>query len=173
MLNKILVNRLSKISFLIFLALFLPFNSYAVKKSATEISNKQIEETKVVLTKKEKPSLAQRLGMKLLLKKLAKKTKKQSHNTRTEGSKLKKGMAIAALVLGIISFFASFVGIATAVLAIILGAIAKKRAKDNPEIYGGKKMANAGLILGITLLSLLVFIFGFIFITTSSFFFVF
>ena len=168
--NKLQVNRTLRIVLFVSIALFLSFNTYAVKKTATRLDSKQVEETSVDLTKKEKPNLAQRLGMKILLKKLVKKTKKQSQNTRTEESKLKKGMAVAALVLGIVSFFLSFLGIVTAILAIIFGAIARKRAKNNPEIYGGKGMASAGMVLGIIYLTLALIVLG-VLVFSSLFFF--
>jgi len=59
-----------------------------------------------------------------------------------------KGMAMTALILGILALpsFACFVvgGIA----AIVLGAIAFARAGREPEVYGGRGMALAGMILG-------------------------
>ena len=63
----------------------------------------------------------------------------------------KKGMSIAALVLGIVSlvlFCYTYVSLPCAILAIIFGIVGKKK--------GGKGMAKAGLIMGIIALALVV-----------------
>ena len=61
-----------------------------------------------------------------------------------------KGLAIFALVLGILSFLTlGLLGIG-AVTGIIVGAIAIKRVKRDPWTYGGKGIAIAGLCLSIT-----------------------
>jgi hypothetical protein len=54
------------------------------------------------------------------------------------------GMAVAALVLGIIGFFAGF----PAILAIIFGGIALNQTGKDPTL-GGHGLAIAGLVLGI------------------------
>jgi type IV pilus assembly protein PilA len=68
----------------------------------------------------------------------------------------RKGMAITALVLGILSFplvCAFGAGLLTALIGLILGIVALVRANRNPETYGGKGMAIAGLITsGVVLL---------------------
>lgn len=70
----------------------------------------------------------------------------------------KKGMAIAALVLGIVSFLTlGFLGIG-AIVGIILAAIAMSRAKREPWKFGGRGMAIAGLVLCIVSLVALPFI---------------
>ena len=62
----------------------------------------------------------------------------------------KKGMAIFALVLGIVGFFSfGLLGVG-AVVGIILAVIAMKRAEREPWIYGGRSLAIAALILNIT-----------------------
>jgi type IV pilus assembly protein PilA len=62
----------------------------------------------------------------------------------------KKGMAIAALILGILSFLTfGLVGIG-AITGIILAAVAMARVKREPWKYGGRGMAIAGLVLSIT-----------------------
>lgn len=61
------------------------------------------------------------------------------------------GLAISSLIIGIISLpfgFTVFVGIILGILAIILGALGNKKAKDEPNV-GGKGMAIAGLVMGI------------------------
>jgi len=58
----------------------------------------------------------------------------------------KKGMAIASMVLGIMSVtcFSVLAGIP----AIVLGHIAYSRARRSPEEYGGEGQAMAGFIMG-------------------------
>jgi len=61
----------------------------------------------------------------------------------------KKGLAIFALVLSIISFFTfGLLGVG-AITGIILSCIAMGRAKRDPLQYGGHGMAIAGLVLSI------------------------
>ena len=64
---------------------------------------------------------------------------------QSEGQK--KGLAIASLVLGIISFLT--LGL-LAIPGIITAAVAMSRAKREPRIYGGHGMAVAGLVVSIT-----------------------
>ena len=68
----------------------------------------------------------------------------------------KKGMAIAALVLGILSFFTfGIIGIG-AITGIILACVAMGKAKREPWKYGGRGMAIAGLALCVTSLVMVV-----------------
>ena len=61
----------------------------------------------------------------------------------------KTGLAVAALVLGIIGFFtAGLLGIG-AVIGIILASLAMSRIKRDPWQYGGRGMAIAALVLNI------------------------
>src|SRR5262245_36624135 len=71
----------------------------------------------------------------------------------------RKGMAIASLILGIISIpTLGLLGVG-AITAIVLGAIARNRSKKEPAIYGGKGMAMAGIITSVASL-LLIPVFG-------------
>ncbi len=56
-------------------------------------------------------------------------------------------MAITALVLGIVG--CCLIPVLPSIAAIVVGAIAMKKNKEEPETYGGHGMALAGLILGI------------------------
>jgi len=56
------------------------------------------------------------------------------------------GLAIAALVVGIVSFFCF--GIITGPVAIVLGVMAMKRIKAAPQQYKGQGLALAGTIIG-------------------------
>lgn len=57
----------------------------------------------------------------------------------------KKGLAIASLILGILSMV--MFGILSAIPGIITGHMARSRASKDPVNYGGAGMALAGLIL--------------------------
>jgi len=61
------------------------------------------------------------------------------------GGQQKKGLAIVALVAGILGFLIPGMGI----IGIVFAAIAKSKIKKDPENYGGKGMAAAGLVCGI------------------------
>jgi type II secretory pathway pseudopilin PulG len=61
----------------------------------------------------------------------------------------RKGLAIAALVLGVIGFFTvGLVGVG-AIVGIVLACMAMSRIKRDPWQYGGRGMAIAGLVLNI------------------------
>ena len=62
----------------------------------------------------------------------------------------KKGMAIFALVLGIVGFFSLGLLLVGAIVGIILAVIAMKKAEREPWIYGGRSLAIAALILNVT-----------------------
>ena len=66
-----------------------------------------------------------------------------------EPEKPKTGLAVFALVLGIINFFTlGIVGIG-AIIGSIVGWVAMKRAKREPWLYGGHGMAIAGFVMSI------------------------
>ena len=54
-----------------------------------------------------------------------------------------KGLAITSMVLGIVSLVIPFVGLLTAILAIIFGAVSRSHNE------GGRGMAIAGIVCGI------------------------
>ena len=63
----------------------------------------------------------------------------------------KKGMAIAGMGLGISSiilFFTSWIAMIIGIVGIILSIIALKKANKDPNNYGGRGMAIAGIICG-------------------------
>jgi hypothetical protein len=64
----------------------------------------------------------------------------------------KKGLAIAALVLGILGFFTAGVLFVGAITGIVLACVAMSRAKRDPWQYGGHGMAVAALVLNIVAL---------------------
>lgn len=59
-----------------------------------------------------------------------------------------KGMAMAAMILGILSLPSFGCFIIGGILAIVLGAIAYSRTNKEPETYGGRGMAIAGIVTG-------------------------
>ena len=76
-------------------------------------------------------------------------TPHQSH--QPEGQE--KGLAILALVLGIIGIFTIGVGYVGAIIGIVVAAKAMGKVKREPWRYGGRGMAIAGLVLNIVSLS--------------------
>lgn len=72
------------------------------------------------------------------------------------------GFAIASMVLGIVSLVMLFfpilgwMAIITAVVGLILGLNSKNRIKANPQELGGMGMANAGVVMNIVALALVI-----------------
>lgn len=119
----------------------------------------------IVLPKKEKTNLT-------LINKLQT-ADKEEQSELTFNSELKKGLkilsapkdeqkthglAVASMILGILSLITFYGALLFGVLAIIFGAIALNKIKTNPEAYKGKGMAKAGLICGIVALGLIIII---------------
>ncbi len=73
--------------------------------------------------------------------------------------KQSNGLSITALILGILSLL---LGLLTAIPGIIVGHIARSKAKNNPQHYGGSGMALAGLILSYAVL-ILTLVMGYMF----------
>ena len=83
--------------------------------------------------------------------------------TFTRPTSKQVGMAVASMVLGILSILIGwipivgwFLGSIMALLAIILGAIAMSNANKRPAEFGGKGMAVTGLVLGIISIGLAI-----------------
>ena len=77
-----------------------------------------------------------------------------SPTDQSEGEK--KGLAIFALILGIISFLTFGMLFVGAIVGIIVAVKAMGRVKREPWIYGGRGMAIAGLVLNIVSLTSVV-----------------
>ena len=58
-----------------------------------------------------------------------------------------KGLALASLICGILSCLCC-ISVLTGPAAVIMGFLAKKNADENPQQYGGRGMAVAGMITG-------------------------
>jgi hypothetical protein len=76
--------------------------------------------------------------------------------------KQSNGMALASLILGILSIvlcFTGWIGIIAGILAIIFAVIGKKNIAKNPALASTKGMATGGMITGIIGLAIsLIFI---------------
>jgi type II secretory pathway pseudopilin PulG len=71
-------------------------------------------------------------------------------------TQLKKGLAICALVIGILNLFTLGVLGLGAILGITLSIVALSKIKNNPSVYGGKEFATAGLVTSILSVMLIV-----------------
>jgi hypothetical protein len=63
-----------------------------------------------------------------------------------QSAKLRKGLAITSMVLGIAGIFTLGLLVVGAITSIILGVIALNKIKQNPQVYGGRSQAVAGII---------------------------
>jgi hypothetical protein len=61
--------------------------------------------------------------------------------------KLKQGLAIASLTMGIVGLLFCFLGILSSIPGLICGIMAVKKIKQNPMEYGGKGMAVTGIVM--------------------------
>jgi hypothetical protein len=66
------------------------------------------------------------------------------------GAQLKTGLALASMIIGIIAFPTTFIllGMLLAPVAIVLGIVAIRKASKQPNVYGGKGFAIAGIAVG-------------------------
>ena len=84
-----------------------------------------------------------------------------------------KNLAIASLVLGIVSItigFCCYFGVATGPVAVALGIYALTQIKKDPNRYGGKGMAIAGIVLGslyFVFIAFIVLIYGLSFLMSG------
>lgn len=61
----------------------------------------------------------------------------------------KSGLAVASLVMGIVSMLAcGLLGLGS-ITGLVLGIVALKKAKNSPMIYGGQGLAIAGIVLSV------------------------
>ena len=75
------------------------------------------------------------------------------HSSGAQSEGPEKGLAIAAMILGILSFLSfGMVGVG-AIVGIVLSVKAMGRVSREPWRYGGRSMAIAGLVLSITSLA--------------------
>ena len=81
------------------------------------------------------------------------KTKKKKQPVHENLETKTHGLAIAALVCGILGFFTFGI---LSVLAIVFGNIAIKRINESGGFYTGRGLAVAGLVLGIIVVAIVV-----------------
>ncbi len=85
-------------------------------------------------------------------------------------SKPQSGMAIASMILGLVSVtigLCCYVGVLTAPVAMVLGFVALSQIKKNPEQYSGKPMAIVGIVSGalyFVILVLIILLYGLAFL---------
>ena len=78
------------------------------------------------------------------------------------GPQQNAGGAVASMVLGIVAFFTSILGVIAAIIAVILGHRARAQIQASHGRLGGAGFALAGIILGwiyIGLVSLVILLF--------------
>ena len=64
-------------------------------------------------------------------------------------AELKTGLAITAMVLGIVNFTCSSIFVIPLIVGIVISAVALNKIKNYPHEYGGKPMAVTGLVMNI------------------------
>lgn len=80
----------------------------------------------------------------------------QSNNRGMYDGDLKKGLAVCSLVIGILNVFTlGLLGVG-AILGIVLATVALSKIKGNPQKYGGKGLATAGLVTSILSIAIIV-----------------
>lgn len=82
------------------------------------------------------------------------------------GGQKTSGLAIGALVCGIVACCIPLIGLLIGIVAVILGILAMKQINANPAAFKGKGMAIAGLVCGgvaIVVWLIYVILFGFAF----------
>ncbi len=67
----------------------------------------------------------------------------------------RKGLAITSLVLGVISIPTLGLLVVGGIAALVLGIIALNKIKKEPAIYGGRRMAIAGIVTSVVSLLLI------------------
>ncbi len=128
-------------------------------KNKANIKQQLQEENKSLKTER-KLNFVQKFALRVVGKKLKKKTKKDGGE---KASKISK----AALILGIISIsciflpFVSLLGLLASIPAIVTGAIAKDGTKSKSDKFGkiGMGLGIGTLAIGILLIGLLILIF--------------
>jgi type II secretory pathway pseudopilin PulG len=68
------------------------------------------------------------------------------HGGQAWGEKKRKGLAVASLVLGILSIFTLGLLLVGALTALVMGIVALVRAGKQPHVYGGRGLAVGGIV---------------------------
>jgi MFS family permease len=130
--------------------------SHSTPESKQAQKFKKIDKKKLRATSQPKLNFFQKIAIKIISKKLAKKARKH------QAIPVKKtdGLAIASFISAIAAWFV--LGIILGLLAVIFGAIAIYRIDLYPETRKGKGFAIAGLILGAIAAIIVLFTLGFV-----------
>ena len=116
--------------------------------------------SKTSVSVQKKPSFVQKILLKFLVQKLAKAQKMSKKKGDLDEDKTNNTLSIFALIFGIVAVgslissiaFAASLSIITIfafLFAILFGAVSLNQIRKNSDIYGGKKMAMIGLLLGL------------------------
>src|ERR1044072_1108067 len=73
----------------------------------------------------------------------------QSYAPHSVQPQLKTGLAVTALVMGILNFMLFGIFVIPTIVGIIVSVVALNKIKRNPYEYGGKGMAVGGLVVNI------------------------
>ena len=68
------------------------------------------------------------------------------HGAQEWGAKKRTGLAVASLVLGILSLLTFSLFVVGALTALVLGIVAVSRAGKQPHVYGGRGLAIGGIV---------------------------
>jgi type II secretory pathway pseudopilin PulG len=79
----------------------------------------------------------------------------QSYQGYADGE-LKKGLATASMVVGIVNLCVTGIFLVPSIVGIVMAVVAKKRIKNEPDVYGGDGFATAGLVTNIVSTVLIV-----------------
>ena len=115
---------------------------------------------KTSVSVQKKPSFVQKILLKFLVRKMAKAQKMSKKKGDLDEDKTNNTLSIFALIFGIVAVgslissiaFAASLGLITIfafLFAILFGAVSLNQIRKNSDIYGGKKMAMIGLLLGL------------------------
>jgi type II secretory pathway pseudopilin PulG len=71
-------------------------------------------------------------------------------------SEKRKGYAVASLVIGVVGFFSFGILLVGSIVGTSLGIVALSKESSQPDVYGGKGLAVAGIVVNIAALCMIV-----------------
>ena len=142
----------------IILANVISFACIKPVSTGNDLTTSTLPQTSISAQKK--PSFVQKILLKYLVRKLEKAQKVNAKEGNLEEDKTNNTLSIIALIFGIVAVgslissiaFAASLSIITIfafLFAILFGAVSLNQIRKNSDIYGGKKMAMIGLLLGL------------------------
>jgi hypothetical protein len=101
-----------------------------------------------IIEKTQKLSFFEKVTLRIFQKKIEKQLKKE---LVAKDDRKTNGLALTSMILGIVAMVLSIsiIGLVSAILALIFGAIGLSQINKNKEKYKGKGFAIAGLVMGI------------------------